>query len=121
MEFSRQENWDRLPFPTPGDLSDSGIEPRSSVSPALQVVLYPLSHLGSLRLNEWARIKVAKVIELNYFKSNSPATESISSRNLLEMENFRTKNKYEKKIHSNVQVDSYAHCILRSSSFMKNS
>ena len=30
MEFSRQEYW--LPFPSPGDLSDPGIEP---VSPAL--------------------------------------------------------------------------------------
>ena len=27
MEFSRQEHWSGLPFPTPGDLSNSGIEP----------------------------------------------------------------------------------------------
>jgi len=94
---------------------------RSSVSPALQVILYPLSHLGSLRSNESARIKVARGIELNYFKNNSPATESISSRNLLEMENLRPKHKYFKKILSNVQVESYAHCTLRSSSCMKNS
>ena len=33
MEFSRQENWSRLPFPSPGDLPDPRIEPRS---PALQ-------------------------------------------------------------------------------------
>ena len=33
MEFSRQEYWSRLSFPAPGDLSNSGIEPRS---PALQ-------------------------------------------------------------------------------------
>ena len=26
MEFSRQEYWNRLPFPTPGDLPDPGIE-----------------------------------------------------------------------------------------------
>ena len=26
MEFSRQEHWSGLPFPTPGDLSDPGIE-----------------------------------------------------------------------------------------------
>ena len=31
--FSRQEAWSGLPFPTPGDLPDSGIQP---VSPALQ-------------------------------------------------------------------------------------
>ena len=31
--FSRQEYWSGLPFPSPGDVSDPGIEPRS---PALQ-------------------------------------------------------------------------------------
>ena len=32
-EFSRQEYWGGLPFPSPGDLPDPGIRPRS---PALQ-------------------------------------------------------------------------------------
>ena len=27
MEFSRQEYWSGLPFPSPGDLPDPGIEP----------------------------------------------------------------------------------------------
>ena len=27
VEFSRQEYWSRLPFPSPGDLPDPGIEP----------------------------------------------------------------------------------------------
>jgi len=31
MGFSRQEYWSGLPFPSPGDLSNPGIEPRSSV------------------------------------------------------------------------------------------
>ena len=34
IEFSRQEHWGGLPFPSPGNLSDPGIEPES---PALQV------------------------------------------------------------------------------------
>ena len=29
MGFSRQEYWSGLPFPSPGDLPDTGIEPRS--------------------------------------------------------------------------------------------
>ena len=33
MGFSRQEYWSGLPFPSPGDLPDPGIEPGS---PALQ-------------------------------------------------------------------------------------
>ena len=32
-KFSRQEYWNGLPFPFPGDLPDTGIEPES---PALQ-------------------------------------------------------------------------------------
>ena len=35
MEFSRQEYWSELPFPTPGDLPDPGIQYVSLVSPAL--------------------------------------------------------------------------------------
>ena len=33
MEFSRQEYWSGLPFPSPGDLPDPGIKPES---PAFQ-------------------------------------------------------------------------------------
>ena len=45
MGFSRQEFWSGLPFPSPGDLPDEGIEPGSSV---LQADSLPLSHWGSL-------------------------------------------------------------------------
>jgi len=38
MEFSRQEYWSGLPFPSPGDLPDPGIKPGS---PALQAVSLP--------------------------------------------------------------------------------
>ena len=44
MEFSRKEYWDGLLFPSPGDLQDPGIEPGS---PALQQILYLLSHQRS--------------------------------------------------------------------------
>ena len=39
IEFSRQEYWSGLPFPSPGDLSNPGIE---SGSPALQEVSLPI-------------------------------------------------------------------------------
>ena len=39
MGFSRQEYWRGMPFPSPGDLPDLGIEPRS---PALQADSLPL-------------------------------------------------------------------------------
>ena len=35
MEFSRQEYWSGLPFPSPGDLPDPGIKPKVLISPSL--------------------------------------------------------------------------------------
>ena len=45
MEFCRQEYWSGLPFPSPGDLPDPGIEPRS---PALQADALPSEPPGLL-------------------------------------------------------------------------
>ena len=44
MEFPRQAHWSGLPFPSPGDLLDPGIEPRF---PAFQTDSLLLSHSGS--------------------------------------------------------------------------
>ena len=46
MEFSGQEYWSGLPFPSPGDLPDPGIEPATPVSPALQANSLPAEPLG---------------------------------------------------------------------------
>ena len=43
MGFSRQEYWSGLPFPSPGDLPNSGIEPRSR---ALQADVLSSEPLG---------------------------------------------------------------------------
>ena len=43
MGFSRQEHWNGLPFPSPGDLPNPGIDLRS---PALRQILSCLSHRG---------------------------------------------------------------------------
>ena len=43
MGFSRQEYWSGLPFPSPGDLPNPGIEPGS---PALQTDALPSKPLG---------------------------------------------------------------------------
>ena len=46
MEFFRKEYWSGLPFPTPGDLPEPGLEPGFR-SPALQVDSLPNEPLGS--------------------------------------------------------------------------
>ena len=43
MGFSRQEYWNGLPFPSPGDLPDPGIKPWS---PALQTDFLPTELRG---------------------------------------------------------------------------
>ena len=58
MEFSRPEYWSGYPFPSPGDLPNPGIEPRS---PTLQVDSLPAepqgkpknTGVGSLSLLQW--------------------------------------------------------------------
>ena len=52
MGFSRQEYWSGLPFPSPGDLPNPGIEPGSL---HCRQMLYPLSHQGSpvYSMNIW--------------------------------------------------------------------
>ena len=47
MGFSRKEYWSGLPFSSPGDLSEPGIEPASS---SWQADSLSLSHLRSLNM-----------------------------------------------------------------------
>ena len=46
MEFFRQEYWSGLPFPSPGDLPDPGVE---SGSPALQEYSLPSEPVGEVK------------------------------------------------------------------------
>ena len=47
MEFSREEYWSGLPFPSPGDRPNSGIEPASLVSYALAGAFFTTAPLRS--------------------------------------------------------------------------
>ena len=47
MEFSKQEYWSELTFPSPGDLPDRGIESRSCVLQADSLPSEPLGKIGS--------------------------------------------------------------------------
>ena len=46
IEFYRQVYWSGLPFPTPGDLPDPGIEPMSPVACALAGRIYTTAPSG---------------------------------------------------------------------------
>ena len=84
MGFSRQEYWSGLPFPSPGDLPNSGIE---SGSPALQADIYLLSHQGSPRLPVTILISVKGVMyKINafgmwYFAANYGIYSSVLKTN----------------------------------------
>ena len=55
--ISREEYWSGLPFPSPGDLPDPGIEPES---PALQA--------DSLPFEPPIKINMKNCIQANYYK-----------------------------------------------------
>ena len=67
MEFSRQECWSGLPFPSPGDLPDPGIKPRSPVFQAdalsseppgkpINAQIYNDSHMTKISLSHTCTI-----------------------------------------------------------------
>ena len=61
MEFSRQEYWSGLPFPSPGYLPDSGIEPGLT---HCRRIHYCLSHQGSTAIIEVTEQGMLKRTEL---------------------------------------------------------
>ena len=75
-EFSRQEYWSGLPFPSPGDLPSPGIFPVQGSDPGLlhcRQILYLLSHQGSLTL--WIdKHKIICVLFLGLFGEESKAS-----------------------------------------------
>ena len=74
MEFSRQEFWSGLPFPSPGDLPNPGIEPGS---PALQADAL-LSEPKSLLMK--VKVESEKVgLKLNIQKMKIMASGPITS------------------------------------------
>ena len=58
MGFSRQEYWNGVPFPCPGDLPHPGHEP---ASPAPQADSLPLSHQCSCGRVLWAEFRLFQI------------------------------------------------------------
>ena len=72
MGFSKQEYWSGLPFPSPGDLPDPGIEPTSPVSLTKDKTL----GLGVRNLSHWTTREVTKWIWFN-LKKGFPSSTSV--------------------------------------------
>ena len=67
MEFSRQEYWGELPFPTPGDLPNPGIEPASCISCTGRQILYYCT--------TWKSHDLVQPNKINkYFKTSASST-----------------------------------------------
>ena len=97
LGFSRQEHWSGLPFPSPGDLPDPGIEPRS---PALQANSLPtelqgktyivsisllIKHLGCfyvLPTENSAAMNIARASLVSQLVKNLPAMQETGVRSL---------------------------------------
>ena len=67
MEFSRQEYWSRVPFPSLGYLPDPGVEPASLVSPGLAGGFFTTVPPGKLL---WKAGGMAKAEDLSWCAFN---------------------------------------------------
>ena len=71
MEFSKQEYWSWLPFPTPGDLPNRGMEPASLASPLLAGGFFTTESPGKLyRANSKVQIPAPSLTHFELLKSS---------------------------------------------------
>ena len=69
MEFSRPEYWSGLPFPSPGDLPNQGIEPRP---PTLQADSLPAEPQGKPKVTGVCSLSILERIFLTQESSRCP-------------------------------------------------
>ena len=77
MEFSRQEYWSGLPIPSPGDIPDPGIEPRS---PALQADTLPSEPPGKTVFKFYVKRNLFKK---RYKEYSSTHFRTVTSRTVI--------------------------------------
>ena len=78
MRFSRQEYWNRLSFPSPRDLPDSGIQPESLGPPAVAGIFFtreaPISK-NWLALNVTQHVQTLEISSVFYEPVNKSLAE----------------------------------------------
>ena len=71
-EFSRQEYWNGLPFPSPGDLPDPRIKPESFTSPSLVIGRWVLCHCTTWVAHLGVGRSGAKLIKMDQASHKPP-------------------------------------------------
>ena len=100
MGFSRQEYQSGLPFPSPGDLPNPGIEPRS---PTLQADTLPSEPAGrSYTKNLYNFFVLAKKQAIQFKKSVKDMNKHFSKEKLIQMVN-----RYMKRYLISLIVENY--------------
>ena len=77
MGFSRQESWSGLPFPSPGDLPDPGIKPRSPAFQAAALTSEPPGKPQKVYTAQRSRT-VTTCNEMIYIEKSKVSTEKLS-------------------------------------------
>ena len=83
MEFPRQEYWSVLPFPSPEDLPNPWIEPRS---PALQVDSLLSEPSGKPYINTFVRIDSQVALTIKNMPANIGDTRSLGREDPMDKE-----------------------------------
>ena len=78
-EFSRQECWGGLPFPSPGDLPDPGIKPGS---PTLQADALPSEPPGKPLMMGLVTLKKKKTLKSKKAAVSKPRRRPLQAQNL---------------------------------------
>jgi len=105
VEFSRQQYWSGLPFPTLGDFPDPGIEPKSLASPALARRILYLCTIWEAPMQCWWEYK----LEAQHRDSLKIKKRTIIWSNKLQFCPFFQK---KKKTNSKGYVYPYVLCII---------
>ena len=87
MGFSRQECWSGLPFPSPGDLPDLGIKPRSPTLQADALLSEPPGKCGSIQLSSLSLVRLFATPWTAVLQASLSIT---SSRSLLKLMSIKS-------------------------------
>ena len=113
MEFSRQENWSGLPFPSPGDLPDPGIEPATLGSPALAGGFFTtntiwevmLDYILHINLNDKKDHCFCVIPRTSMIQSNAYVPKNKGTRYFIRVNLYLNCDRYCETLATNLSID----------------